>query len=644
MTDESTENKNPFEKLDSIGAKMRDEYKTAADERRPYELRWLMNLRMYQGIYEPDLLARLDKNQTKAYIRLGRIKVNTMDARMFDMLFPGGVEHNWSISATPKPKVPEDVYAAIATQISQASEIEVEQVPVEEIEKAAKDWADDKAVKMSEEIADKLTEGKYRRKGRKVIHAGNLFGTGWLKGTLTEVSSDIAWEYNADTDDYEAVPFDEENPSFEFVPVWDVYPDLSAQSSDLSLCDYIYQRHVMGKHHLQKLAKRDDFDGQAIRDYIKNHKDGNAVRAFHEEELRSIGSEKQSTNTLRNKYEVLERWGYVSGEWLADCGCEDLTEEQLEDDLFGVVWLLGDRVIKAALHPSERAKHIFHKYHFEEDETSVLGFGVPDAIRDTTNLANSSMRATVDNAAITAGPQVEVNLDLIDAAGVADANNIYPFKTWLRRGKGDDARHKAIHVTNIDSHVNELVSLFNTFKALTDEVSNIPSYMQGEAKGGGAADTSSGLSMLMGAANITIKDVVANFDEGITVPFITSIYDWTMMFGPKSVKGDVAIKATGSSSLVAREVRAKSLGQFQMDTANPADSLYVNRSILLRERAKTLELPDNVLHSEEKSDQIMAQVQAQAAQLLAEMMAQEAMRQQQEEQMRLEQQQGMVTA
>jgi len=621
MADE--ENVNPFSKLDAIGGRIRSEFDELKIERRP-------NLRMFQGQYEQKVLARLDKNQSDAYIRLGRIKVNTMDARMFDMLFPSGTEKNWSISATPKPKAPDDVVQQIAMQIAAENQVDVEQVPLELVEKGVKKWADKQAERMSEAISDKLTEGKYRHKGRKVIHSGNLYGTGWMKGVLTTETEETHWQYDEDLGDHVAIHKIVTEPEFDFVPIWDVYPDLSAQSSDINLCDYIYQRHVMGRHHLQKLAKRDDFNGKAIIDYIRSHPDGDAVRTYHEEGLRQIGTEKQQTKPLRNRYELLERWGYISSEWLTECGCEGLNEE-VKDDVFGVIWLLGGRVIKAALHPGERSKHIFHKYHFEEDETSMFGFGVPDAIRDTQDLANATIRQTADNAGITAGPQVEVNVDLMDAAHVATCNEIYPFKTWLRRGTGADAQHKAIHITNIDSHVAELIGLFNTFKLLNDEVSNIPSYMHGEGDKG-AADTVGGLSMLMGAANITIKDVVANFDDGMTIPFITSAYDWLMMFGENEIKGDMKVSATGSTSLVAREIRSRALGEFQQETANQIDAPYIDRSNMLRERVKALELPEDVLISKDKAEQVNQQIQQMAAQMMAQALAQQAMQDQQAQQ------------
>lgn len=627
MTDELEES-NKFEKFDAIGGKLRGEFKEAQTERRAYEDRWLSNLRMYKGEYEPSLLSTMDANQSKAYIRLGRIKVNTMDARMFDMLYPGGTEKNWEIKPTPKPSVPPAVLEGIVRQMAAENGVAASDLNKDEIQQKVNDWVEKQTNRMSTAISDKLTEGKYRSKGRKVIHSGNLFGTGWLKGTLTDTKNDIAWEYDDENEDYIAKDTSISEPFFEHVPIWDVYPDLSAQTSNVEQCDFIWQRHVMGRHHLRKMAKRAGFNKDGILDYIKSNPKGDASRAHHEEALRNMDKEKSGVKTLRNKFEVLERWGYINAQDLEDCGCEGIKEG--DDDVFGVVWLLGDRVIKASLHPGERAKHIFYKYHFEEDETSIFGFGVPDVIRDTQDLANTAIRAAVDNAAITAGPQVEVNLDLLDPAAIEKANELHPFKTWFRRGKGNEATHPAIRVTNVTSHVNELLGLFEAFKMLNDEVSNVPSYMHGES-GKGVANTVGGLSMLMGASNITIKDVVANFDEGISIPFITSVYDWLMMFGDKSIKGDVNIRATGSSSLVAREVKANALSQFANDTQNPTDAAFVDRPKLLRERAKILELPDDIVMSEEKTEAFMQEIKSQASEMFAQMLAQSALQQQQEE-------------
>jgi len=66
--------------------------------------------------------------------------------------------------------------------------------------------------------------------------------------------------------------------------------------------------------------------------------------------------------------------------------------------------------------------------------------------------------------------------------------------------------------------------------------------------------------MLMGSVNITLKDQVKNFDEGVTKPYIRAHYFWNMEFSPKEeIKGDYNIVAKGTTSLIAKEVKLETL-------------------------------------------------------------------------------------
>ena len=53
-------------------------------------------------------------------------------------------------------------------------------------------------------------------------------------------------------------------------------------------------------------------------------------------------------------------------------------------------------------------------------------------------MTNSAFRAMLDNAAISAGPQMEVNLDLLSED--EDPREVHPFKVWMRTGTGNDAQ------------------------------------------------------------------------------------------------------------------------------------------------------------------------------------------------------------
>jgi hypothetical protein len=132
---------------------------------------------------------------------------------------------------------------------------------------------------------------------------------------------------------------------------------------------------------------------------------------------------------------------------------------------------------------------------------------------------------------------------------------------------------------------------------------------------GAAGRTATGLSMLMGSANITLKDQLKNFDDGITKPFIKALYFWNMEFNPKEdIKGDFSVVARGSASLVAKEVRLESLNQFLAIVANdPEAHIVLDRRTLYDEYLKILDLDDvGLLRSEDEIANIRQQQSIQA--------------------------------
>jgi hypothetical protein len=174
------------------------------------------------------------------------------------------------------------------------------------------------------------------------------------------------------------------------------------------------------------------------------------------------------------------------------------------------------------------------------------------------------------------------------------------------------------------NNLGNLSGMADRFENNADETTAIPRYMSGENVGSGAAGTASGMSMLMGAANIVIKDLITSYDEGITRPFLQALYRWNMQFHKdNSIKGDFDVKARGAASLVAKEVRASQLNEFATMTANPMDAPFIKRDALLRQRAEANELSDVVKTEDEvaaeqnnemvQMQQKMAMAQAEAA-------------------------------
>jgi hypothetical protein len=309
-----------------------------------------------------------------------------------------------------------------------------------------------------------------------------------------------------------------------------------------------------------------------------------------------IGERTETQTTNDGKYEVLERWGWLTGDDLESIGIQ-VPQERIHESFFSNVWLLPNgEVIKSVLQPINGVTWPYHIYYLDKDETSIFGDGLATILRDDQTMLNASTRMMLDNGAITSGPMVEVNLALL--SNMDDATEMHPWKVFLRNSSNPGVN--AVRAIELPSNLPNLSNMADRFETNMDEVSAVPRYMTGENVASGAAGTASGMSMLMGAANIMIKDLIGNWDDGVTTPFIKALYRWNMQFHPdNAIKGDFDVKARGSSSLVAREVRASQLDMFSQAVANPMDAPFIKRDKLLRQRAEAHELSDIVKTEEE---------------------------------------------
>lgn len=602
--------------LDALGTELLAEFARAEMDRRLTEERWLQDIRQYRGKYDPEVLAAIGPNRSKAFVRKTRVKVKTVDSRVADLLFPAGSEKNWEIDSTPVPSVSKEQKQLAFAELQKMSQ--GQPIPAEVLDKFLVDLVKQASKKMAKVIEDQLVEARYKDVSIKTIHSGHLYGTGIMKGPLVErkIRTTFVQEGNkwiAKNESY-VVPF------VDYVPIWRWYPDMNATT--LEQCKYAYERHNMTKADLVELSQRKSFNKEKIVNYIKSHPDGEIKLRYYDNELRIIGERTANQGNKQNQYEILERWGWLDGTKLKSIGVK-VPEERIHETFFSNVWLLPNgEVIKAVLQPINGVTWPYHLYYFDKDETSIFGEGLAAIMRDDQTMLNASIRMMLDNSAIASGPMLEVNPGLL--ANTDRMDEMYPWKIWFRNSAQPGT--PAVKSIQMDSRLGDLKGMAEMFENNADEVTAIPRYMSGESVGQGAAGTASGMSMLMGAANIVIKDLISAWDEGVTRTFLTALYRWNMQFHKdNSIKGDFDVKARGTASLVAREVRAQQLDMFSQAVANPMDAPFIKRDALLRQRAEAHELSD-IVKTEEEVLQEQNSPQGQMAQQLAQAQTQLALK------------------
>jgi len=579
-----------------LGQKLHAQFTQAKADRATVEQRWLNDLRQFKGVYSPEEAARLPAGKSRVHTRMTRIKVKTATARLMDLVFPAGSDDNWSMETTPVTDVTPD------PAVMQVLVQQLQRMPTPDEIRVAIQAQADKACKLMEtEIRDQLVEAKYRKLIKLVINSGNLFGTGILKGPLVNRTFKKTWAMD-EVGKWNLTSIPKLSPFIDFTPVWEMYPESLATS--FSEARFNFQRSIMPKHQVLELCSRPDFSTKVIKEYLRDNPDGDTVMLGWETELRMLGWNLSGNTTKGKRYEILEYWGIIESQELLDMGL-DLPDDA-QDEFWANVWLIGNKVIKIEVQPIEGMQLPYFAYYWDKDETSIFGEGIPTVIRDDDRSLNAATRALLDNAAICAGPMVEVNVDLLHPD--EDPNDVHPFKVWLRSGVGAEAQYPAVREVGLNSHTNEYQGLAQFFANNIHEAT-IPSYMHGEATSKGSVGrTASGLSMLMSAAQVTFKDQLFSLDDDVQGPFLESAYHWNMQFNPKQeIKGDFNVVVKGTSSLVAREIRASNLDQFANSTLNQFDSPFIDRHALNKQRAKVLELGDDIIRDKEQAFLLMAQ-------------------------------------
>ena len=222
-----------------LGQKLEGLFTYAEGQRNLIEERWLKDLRQYRGEYDAEVISKLHPKRSKAFLSLTRSKTKTITSRMTDLLFPANGIKNWGIDPSPIPELSAEVQQSIAEQMMQQTGKEP---TMDDLLKAIDDQANNLSDNMEKEMSDQLNELKYREIIRNCIHSGGMFGTGILKGPLAKEKVNQRWLPDGEGG-WASVDVPIMLPYCEFVPVWDIYPDMSARKQDDMR--YIFQRYAI---------------------------------------------------------------------------------------------------------------------------------------------------------------------------------------------------------------------------------------------------------------------------------------------------------------------------------------------------------------------------------------------------------------
>ena len=524
--------------------------------------RMIEDLRMYHGMYDEATQAALDEaDRSKVFMNLVRAKTNAGESQMVDLLFQAS-DKNYGLSPTPKPELVamEGDHRPYQNEDGEELEFADDGSPVEYADIARRQMtiAKEKACAMETLIEDQLVESDYSSKARIGIHDACTVGTGVLKGPV--VNGRLRRSYKRAKDEQGNSIFEAEleqvfQPGVEVVRPWDFFPDMSA--AHIQECEFVYERRHLSRKQVRDLRFRKGYNEDAIRKVLKMQPKETQHRSTFVDDVRVLAGLSDDLNDTR--YELWEYHGPIPSEVLLEWDL--ISEEQADDPLAettGVVHFCGGVILSVRVHMMDFDYGFpYRPFNWEVNDSSIFGFGIPRICRDPQEVLNSTARMMLDNAAITAGPQIGV--DRSKASPMDNNWELKPFKMWDLKRVTDI--NQVFTKMEFNSHLPELQGIYAMARVLLDEMSGIPMLQQGEQ--GQVTETLGGMSMLMNAANAVRRRQVKFWDDNVTKPLIRDFYHFNMLHADDDeVKGDYEVHARGTTALLVKEQTAQSITNF----------------------------------------------------------------------------------
>ena len=576
------------------------------------EQRWIKAYRNYRGIYGPDVQFT-STEKSKIFVKVTKTKVLAAYGQITDVLF-GGNKFPITIDPTTLPEgVSESVYFDSNPQVDQMSK----QAGTDELQKLMPGETlvdfkervggmqeklspvEDKlkegpgttptaitshpamvaAKKMEKKIHDQLEESNANKQLRTAAFECALFGTGIMKGPFALDKEYPNWDENGDYN-----PTIKTVPQTSSVSIWNLYPDPDA--SNMEEASYVIERHKMSRSQLRALKRRPFFRDNAVNAAIDLGE--SYTKEWWEQVMEDAGQETKS-----ERYQVLEFWGYVDTSMLEDHDIDIPKELENAEEVSVNIWICNGQVLRLVMNPFTPSYLPYYAVPFEVNPYSFFGVGIAENMDDTQTLMNGFMRMSVDNAALSGNLLIEIDeTNLVPGQDLS----VYPGKVFRRQG---GAPGQSIFGTKFPNVSNENMQMFDKARQLSDESTGLASFSHGQTGVSGVGRTASGISMLMSAANGSIRTVVKNVDDYLLGPLGKAFFSFNMQFDfDPEIKGDLEVKAQGTESLMANEVRSQRLMQFLGVVSNPALAPFAKMDYIVREIAKSMDLdPDKVANS-----------------------------------------------
>jgi hypothetical protein len=464
-----------------------------------------------------------------------------------------------------------------------------------DLAKEALDARTDSAKKAEKRVYGWMLSGQHHREMRKVIFDAARIGVGVLKGPYPDHRRmvKIGKDRKVTT---EIQIF----PTSCWVDPWNIYPDPGC-GENIRDGDYIFERVRVSEKQVRDLKGLPGYLDRQIEKVLKR-KPSSA----------KVDGQNPNEHDTRFQYEMWHFHGTLKRSELVALNAgagKDIPKDQ--NLVYAVVTMVDDTVIRGSINPLESGELPYHSVPWQRRSGFWAGIGVGEQIFVPQRITNAATRALLNNAGISAGPQIVITREL-----VTPANNdwtITPNKLWYAKNDGlfDDVR-KAFVSFDVGNVGNQLMQIIEYGMKLAEESTSIPLITQGQS-GGTQPETYGATQLQNNNANQLLRSIGYAFDYYITEPLVKMYYEYLLLDPdvPEDEKGNFTIDAHGSIAMIERSIQDQTIAQMTPLAQNPMFGVNPKKWFEVLAKSKRLD-PRQFQYTDAEQQQLDSQPKPEA--------------------------------
>lgn len=514
-------------------------------------------------------------SRSVVFTNITRSYVDAAAARVADMLLPTD-DRAWAIRPTPIPRLSKFQLNKLMDKLGLSNPVLVQQM-IESHNKKAKVAAE----KMQDAIDDCLVESNWHGEMRQIIEDAGRLGGGVIKGPFPVRRVARMTHKDELTGETKFLRVSEIKPGSKRIDCWNFFPDPSC-GENIHNGSYTWEREFLSGRQVKEMAEMPGYDIDELKAVLRE-----GPRATRE-------SSESVYRPNDNEYEMWIFHGHCAADHLRMYGVD--LEEDVEEKLPTMAVLINDRLVKITLSPMDEGEFPYDILAWQRRPGLPWGVGVARQMRTVQRILNGAVRAMMDNAGLSAAPQIIMG----NKVTPEDGNwSLYPGKRWKVEADSEvnDVR-AAFNAFVVPSVQQELMNIINWAMSMAEDTTGMPAMLQGIR--GDAPDTLGGMQMQNNNATSVLRRLARRFDDYMTRPHIQRYFDWMMQYSDdESIKGDFQVDVRASSALLERDSQQQFMMQMLAASKDPAYGLDPAR--LMKELLKGQRLdPERVSLTEEE--------------------------------------------